>query len=202
MFPSTERVRTNICWMVCRDGNFKICLSALGREEKKLYNVHIVHWGEWAESPFMWNASWQNGKSPFVWNASWQNGKWPNKGYNWVIVGDTWIGLRWRSKTLQPTSQNWGQYLGALRETLSSVHFLPTGCWSCWKWVKEHSGRWVTSSAVTQVSLSNVLYMISVFIFAFIFPQIQIQIRRTMVDTMQWPQVSLPNGASGERAKH
>ena len=30
--------------MVCQDGNFKICLSALGREEKKLTNVHIVHW--------------------------------------------------------------------------------------------------------------------------------------------------------------
>ena len=120
----------------------------LGGGEK--WQIWGMHWGEWAESPFMWNASWQNGKSPFVWNASWQNGKWPNKGYNWVIVGDTWIGLRWRSKTLQPTSQNEGK-------TLSSVHFLPTGCWSCWKWVKEHSGRWVTSNAVTQVSLSNVL---------------------------------------------
>ena len=34
MFLSTERVGTNICWMVCQDGNFKICLSALGRGEK------------------------------------------------------------------------------------------------------------------------------------------------------------------------
>ena len=42
MFLSTERAGTNLCWMVQHLGDFKISLTSLGREEKKLYNVHIV----------------------------------------------------------------------------------------------------------------------------------------------------------------
>ena len=44
MFLSTERAGTNLCWMIQHLGDFKIGLTSLGQEEKKLYNVHIVQW--------------------------------------------------------------------------------------------------------------------------------------------------------------
>ena len=54
MFPSTERVGTNICSIIWQVWGLTIYPTALGRGEKKLYNVHIVHcWGlEW---PFWTN---------------------------------------------------------------------------------------------------------------------------------------------------
>ena len=43
IFLATERARINIGLMMLQDGNFNICLSLFGCEEKILYNVRIVH---------------------------------------------------------------------------------------------------------------------------------------------------------------